>query len=199
MKKTENVNETPAKPKRKGMPKLVLLPLFLGVVCLLSAGVLVGVNALTAPRIAENEFKKQNEGYLAVLGLDSVEGLTKEEVTPNETLSGVGVTNKVVFKSGEAVTGIVYDALVKGYGGDLKFQVGFKDKNYSGFFVVSQSETPTYGGKLLEQVNDMIKGQPADGPVPVALTDYAGATMTKTPLVKAFEACASDYLATEGV
>ena len=66
----ENKQEKKKKQK-KPLPKLLLLPLFLGVVCLISAGALIGVNALTAPRIAQVQLERQNKGYMEILELDS--------------------------------------------------------------------------------------------------------------------------------
>ncbi len=60
-------------------------------------------------------------------------------------------------------------------------------------------EMPTYGGVLLAGIKDQVKGVAADDELPISLTDYAGATITRNPVVKALKACAADYLTMEGV
>ncbi|MDI9503561.1 MAG: FMN-binding protein [Bacillota bacterium] len=185
--------------KKNKIPQMLLLPLFLGAVCLISSAALIGVNALTAPRIAAVELEKQNKGYMELLGLDSLMGVNKVEEVPTGACAEAGAKARVSFVKDGTNLGVVYDVTVGGYGGEIKFQVGFKDRKYTGFLVVSHIETPTDGGVLLAGINDQIKGLAADDELPISLTDYAGATITRNPVVKALKACAADYLTMEGV
>src|SRR5690554_1304507 len=116
---------------KKPINKFLLLPLFLGTVCLLSAGLIAGVNSFTEPVINQMVIDRQNAGYYKVLGIESADLPVDKEIS--QALASDGVTSKKEFKSGDALIGYVYDVTVTGYGGPIKFQVGFKDNNFSGF------------------------------------------------------------------
>lgn len=196
----ENKQEKKKKQK-KPLLKLLLLPLFLGVVCLISAGALIGVNALTAPRIAQVQLERQNKGYMEILELDSLEGIDVNEEKSEELekeLTDDGIEQRVTFTKGEDVIGVVYNVTVSGFEGDVKFQVGFKEGNYAGFKLIAQGESEAKAVRFLNNINDLIKGKPADGDFPIADSEYAGASVTGDPVVKAIKRCASDYLSLGG-
>ena len=179
---------------KKKLPKMLVLPLFLGAVTLSAAGVITGVHLLTEERISRNIFAKQNEGYYKILGLEAGAAIDVIELELSQTLLDGGVTSKKDFRLNGVSAGIVYDVEIRGYASGLKFQVGFKDNKYAGFNVVASNETPTYGGVVLEQVNDLIKGKYADSDVLIPTNVSAGKTVTSSALAKALKLCATDYL-----
>lgn len=182
---------------KKSVNKFVLLPLFLGSVCLISGGIIAGVNSFTEPVIEQRIIDQQNAGYYKVLEIESADAPT--DLTPSAALAAKGVTSKKEFKSGSTKIGFVYDVTVSGYGGKIMFQVGFKDGKFSGFNVISHSETPSFGGVVIPKVDERIKNQDASSNVLDLLngTDNltAGKTVTGNALVAGLSACADDYLA----
>ena len=181
---------------KKSVNKFVLLPLFLGSVCLISGGIIAGVNSFTEPVIEQRIIDQQNAGYYKVLEIESADAPT--DLTPSAALAAKGVTSKKEFKSGSTKIGFVYDVTVSGYGGKIMFQVGFKDGKFSGFNVISHSETPSFGGVVIPKVDERIKNQDASSNVLDLLngTDNltAGKTVTGNALVAGLSACANDYL-----
>ncbi|HZJ89362.1 MAG TPA: FMN-binding protein [Bacilli bacterium] len=179
---------------KKKLPKMLVLPLFLGAVTLSAAGLITGVHFLTEDRIARNIFAKQNEGYYKILALEAGAAIDIVELDLHEELEDAGVTSKKDFRLNNASIGVVYDAEIRGYAAGLKFQVGFKEGNYAGFNVVASNETPTYGGVLLDQVDELIKGKPADTDILLPTNVTTGKTVTASALTKALKKCAADYL-----
>lgn len=179
----------------KKMNKMLLLPLFLGGVTLASAGLISAVNILTEPIIQINVIAKENEGYLKILGVDKID--EKLELDLKQELIDGGVKAKQEFKLEGVSIGIVYDVEITAYSSGLQFQVGFKDENYAGFNVVTSKETLEYGGILLDQLNDLLKGKPATENAPIPTDLMAGKSITGRALNTALGLCADDYM--EGV
>ena len=194
------------------MKKMIKLPLFLAIICVVSTGLLAAVNAWTAPIIEQHQVEEQNKGYLQMLGLENLNGKAIETTDVDETLASKGLTKKTVVTntSDDSVFGIVYDGSVAGYGGKsspIVFQVGFVGGYYSGFNYLSHGETPSVGqAKVLDTLNAYLTGTDAaltdnvsasdDFAVDAAfLTMTAGATVTKSKLIPAMKAAAADYLA----
>lgn len=106
-----------------------------------SAGTLAAVNKATAPIIAENAEKKQNEAMRAVL--PEAENFERREF----------------FEDGSSVTA-VYDGGVgyavlcepRGYGGNISLVVGIDaDNRVSAVDITAQSETPGLGARCIEE------------------------------------------------
>ncbi|MCX5775667.1 MAG: hypothetical protein NTV44_04830 [Firmicutes bacterium] len=183
------------------MNKMIKLPLFLSIVCLVATGLLATANAITAPIISQNAIDKQNAGYLTMLNLSSSTGKTLTPETLSESLTTKGLTGKMVVtnNSDSSVYGIVYDGTVTGFKGDIVFQIGFVGGLYSGFNCIASEETPSIGqAKVLNQLNDYLVGLSASDDFAAQsafVTMTAGATYTKTNLVIAIQTAATDYLA----
>lgn len=180
--------------------KFVVLPIFLGLVCLLSAGVIAGINSFTEPAINARVAQEIKEGYLKSLDIPSG---TETSVVEIENLpvkvTNAGISAKHEVSIDNQLFGVVYDAKISGYGGDITFQVGFKDGNFANFILIGgHSETPSFGGSVLDKVNSRIKDQPATSDVLTLLNAEdnltAGKTVTSTPLVAALTVAADDYL-----
>lgn len=189
--------------EKKQQNKFIILPVFLGVVCLLSAGVVAGVNSFTEPAINARIEKETNEGYLVSLGLEKNLNVklnqTKGAELPSKLQeAGIKVKTEVVDESNVS-RGIVFDGETKGYGGFIKFQIGFADGKFKKFNLIGgHSETPSLGGVLLSKINERLEDKPADSDV-LALVNgadnlTAGKTMTSSPLIKALTAAADNYL-----
>jgi len=172
------------------MKKLVKLPLFLGICGAACAGILAGVNAITAPIIAENTEKKANEAiYATYAEFGSNLEITKDQPISNE-LKAVGVTSKTKVTA-EGLDGMVYACTVDGgYGGSISFQVSYANGKYIGYTDLGNSETSSLGGKLIGQVSEHLKGKDANGLIDLSI----GATVTKTALNKALQVISADYL-----
>lgn len=180
--------------------KFVVLPIFLGLVCLLSAGVIAGINSFTEPAINARVAQEIKEGYLKSLDIPSG---TEASVVEIENLpvkvTNAGISAKHEVSIDNQLFGVVYDAKISGYGGDITFQVGFKDGNFANFILIGgHSETPSFGGFVLDEVNSRIMDQPATSDVLTLLNAEdnltAGKTVTSTPLVAALTVAADDYL-----
>lgn len=188
------------------MKKTLKLPIFLAAVCLISTGVLAVVNEITAPIIATVELEKANKGYLDILDLASLDSHNIATVDTAETLSSKGILKKttVTEKSNGDVYGIVYDAKVTGYAGPITFQVGFKAGKYAGFNNVSNTETATYGGIIINDLNELIAGIDASADTATIYAavkgNYTGKSaswsdITVNALLNAFKLAATDYSA----
>ena len=188
------------------MKKTLKLPLFLAAVCLISTGVLAVVNEITAPIIATVELEKKNAGYLDILGLESLANHDIATVATEDALKSKGILQKttVTEKSSGNVYGIVYDATVGGYAGPMSFQVGFKDGKYAGFNNVSNTETASYGGIIIADLDGLIEGLDATSETSALYAEvkgnYAGksetwSNITVNALLNAFKLAANDYLA----
>ncbi len=194
------------------MKKMIKLPLFLAIICVVSTGLLAAVNAWTAPIIAQHQLEEQNKGYLQMLALENLNGKAIETTEVDETLASKGLTKKTVVTNtaDDTIFGIVYDGSVAGYGGKsspIVFQVGFVGGYYSGFNYLSHGETPSVGqAKVLDTLNAYLTGTDAALTDNVAATDNfaisaaflkltAGATVTRTKLVTALTTAAADYVA----
>lgn len=195
------------------MKNIIKLPLFLGAVCLIATGALATVNHFTESRILANENAKKNEGYLMVLDLSSVGDKklpeSPEAVTDQTLLSAGIISFYQVLNGDDTVYGVAYDGVVNGYGGEIKFQVGFIDDQYAGFKVIAAKETAGFGQDYLAALETHLGG---DWEVAISTSDSelelltidatqggkSGATKTREPIIAALIAAANDYQARIG-
>ncbi len=174
---------------------MVTLPLFLGVVALISAGILGGVHALTNPIITQRNIKLENEGLYKVLDIENADEVVVAEDISH--LSAGKVKKKTSLYLNGALVGVVYYVETTGYNAGLNFQLGLKDNVYAGFNIISESETPDYGGAFLKTINEQIKGKSIDAELVLDYTDglSAGQTAGTTgkSLMTSFNVCVADY------
>lgn len=112
-------------------------------ISLVAAGLLAGVNALTADPIAASEKKAKAEAKLAVLPIEGVEVAEEAEV-----IDGLNVYRATV--NGEHV-GAAVETRENGFGGEFTIMVGFDaEGNILGYKVLSHQETPGLGSKMQE-------------------------------------------------
>ena len=125
-----------------GAPIIVLV-----LICAVMSGLLAFTNGMTAPIIEEAERRANEEARLEVM--PDASGF--EEVAVN------GLPDAVtgVFKSSNDV-GYVFSLVAQGYGGKgtLKMTVGIgNDGSITGTKVLSQSETPGLGAKIVSDAS----------------------------------------------
>ena len=175
------------------MNKLLKLPLFLGIAGAACGGVLAGVNALTAPIIAEAEVEAVKNGYLDIYKANNY-NVTLDDIVIGDSLKisdalyNAGCQNRAIV----AEIGVAYTFKVKGYGGDLSFQVAFADGEYLGYTDLGHSETPGYGKDIVDGMNKLLAGKASTEQVFTA-DIYSGVSKTGKPLSAAIEAARADY------
>lgn len=176
------------------MNKLVKLPLFLGICGAACAGVLAGVNALTAPIIEQAKLDAANAAYIETY---KEYGVTSDHITIEEVeIYAANCTTRALIVN-DKVKGVAYTCSAKGYGGTISFQVAFANGTYLGYTDLGNSETPSYGGKIISSMTSIIKGIDANE----ALLNnskftgaIAGQSITGKAIANAVEACRADYL-----
>lgn len=179
------------------MNKLVKLPLFLGICGAACAGVLAGINALTAPIIENARIEKANAAYIKMYQEFNVVGSdVQTEEVEDDALLKAGCSVRAIVENSQ-VRGIAYTCSVNGYGGTINFQVAFANGKYLGYTDLGNSETNGYGKTLISGMNDLIHG--VDGNQ--ALSSYAaytsaisGRSITGKALANSIEVCRADYM-----
>jgi len=170
---------------RKDIGSIVKTAVSLFLICAVTAGIVAGVNAVTAPTIKANEIASANAAKSAVLeNAESFEDVSLSDGT-------TGFTGKNA--SGETV-GYVFPSSATGYGGKIEIMVGFDTAGLvTGVQILSIDETPGLGlnakkESFLSQFtgtsNDLtvVKNQePGENEI-LALTS---ATITSRAMVKA--------------
>lgn len=133
--------------QRKDIIEIIKIGLILFVITAVSAGILAGVNSLTAPVIAANAKAKREESMSKVLP-EATEFVKTDFVDENSSVTEV-------YSAGDA--GYVVLCEPRGYGGTISVAVGIKsDLTVSGIDITSHSETPGLGANC---TTDSFKGK----------------------------------------
>jgi electron transport complex protein RnfG len=114
----------------------------LGVICIIAAGLLAGVNSLTKPRILAQALTEENAGLKEVLSeVDNFEAVKeKEEI----------IYYKGYDKNGKFV-GVAFKAVAKGYSSTIETLAGMlKDGKIIAIKILSQNETPGLGSRITD-------------------------------------------------
>lgn len=124
---------------RRINPKDVLIPtLTLFIVCIFITAALALTNSVTAPKIAENEAKSQQESMKTVCPQAQSFELVKKYENGDFIYKGVDADKNVV--------GYVVSTVSNGYGGQVKVMTGIKDSKVIGIDVYyNDDETPGLG------------------------------------------------------
>ena len=180
------------------MNKMLKLPLFLGACGLACAGLLAGVNAATKGPIQTYKDNKIKEEYVNIFSSNGY-SVTKEQL---KTETAVDLTDAVYNAGGTGralaidIKGAAYTCKVKGYAGDVEFQVAFAEGKYLGYTNIKNSETSGYGADLIASLTSLIKGNSSQDSI-FANDKYVGAmtgvSKTGKPVADAIEACRNDY------
>lgn len=177
------------------MNKLVKLPLFLGICGAACAGILAGVNALTAPIIEQAKIDAANAAYIETY---KEFGVTSDHIKIEEVeIYAANCTTRAVIVN-DNVKGVAYTCSAKGYGGTISFQVAFANGKYLGYTDLGNSETPSYGGVVIGKMSSLINGIDANESL-LNNSGYAsaiaGQSITGKAIANAVDACRTDYLA----
>lgn len=177
------------------MNKMLKLPLFLGIAGAACAGVLAGVYSVTQPIVQKNQAEAAAEAYVSMYsayGVELSDVVVEDAVTLSDDLYNAGCSGRAIV---EKADGVAYTCEVTGFGGKVKFQVAFAEGKYIGYTNLANSETPSYGGKLIEKITEMFKGKPSADSNALTPDVYSGTTVTGAPVATAIEVCRVDYLA----
>ena len=190
------------------MNKFLKLPLFLAVVGGICTAVLATTYAITNPIVVQRVQKEQFAAYFGAFDLLEAAGETPktgavaEEKDITADLIAKGINKKVEISYNGELLGASYDGKVNGYGGEIIFQVSFRDGKYNSFTCLSHSETDGFGGvEVLNNLNDYLKGKDAGSLTEATLNSgivdtTSGTTSgtTRSNLIPAIVAAANDYM-----
>jgi len=110
--------------------------IFLTIVALISVSLLVGIDSITADKIAEQERLKVEKMLLEMFPDMSEYNLDEE-------------TEIYTINSDEDTIGYAFLAVGKGYGGDINILIGLEDETtLKGITIISQTETPGLGTRI---------------------------------------------------
>jgi len=188
-------NEVKTKAKIDMDPKYIIeLTVKLFVTCVVVAGLLGGVNAITADRIAAINLEKTQQAMLAVVEDPSSTFSDALEITADmeaaAASAGGSVTEVYEVLSGGAPAGHAVKVVASGSQGSIEMMVGLSaDKAVTGVAVVKHSETAGIGTKVMGNeptaagvgVLDQFKGMSAaDGTLAVGsnVDAITGATVS---------------------
>lgn len=165
--------------KQYGKPMAVLLA-----ICIAVGAVLAVVNQFTAPVIAANEEKANNETYFAVL--PEADSFTELECDID------GVTAVLKADNG---AGYVITAEANGYGGAVPVAVSFdNDGNIIHVIMMSNDETPGLGQKVTEEsFYSQFDGLPAETLTIDDIDAITGATISSKAAVNAINLAIEAY------
>lgn len=124
--------------KGKDIKEIIKTALSLFLICAVSAGLLAGINGITAPEIEKNNLLKADETRRTVF----------PEASSFELSSAPdGTAYYTAFKDTET-TGYVFTTRAKGYGGEIEVMTGINtDGTISRVSILSINETPGLGMK----------------------------------------------------
>lgn len=124
------------------MKEMVKFGFILGIICVVAAGLLSGVNSLTKPRIAAQALAEENAGLKEVLpGADKFEAVKEKE----EIIYYKG------YDSNGKLIGVAFKATGKGYSSLIETLVGMlQNGRIVAIKILFQNETPGLGSRISE-------------------------------------------------
>ena len=165
------------------MKEMIRYGFILGIICIVAAGLLSGVNSLTKPRILGQALAEENAGLKEVLPeADHFEVVKEKEET---------IYYKGYDKSGKFI-GVAFKATGKGYSSVIETLAGMlSNGKIIAIKILSQNETPGLGSRIIEPgfinqfkgVNDLTGVQ--------AIT---GATISSRAVIASVEKRASEVI-----
>ena len=169
----------------------LILMIKLYLICVVVAGILAFVNAVTLPIIAANDQKVFEESMKKVLPEASEFNEIKEiQFIPSE--SGVELESIYRSEAGYVVTTVCHE----GYGGDIKVMVGInKENEVTNIEIMSMSETAGLGAKagtseFMSQYSGLkenigVEKNNGGSPEKNTISAISGATVTSKAVTKA--------------
>ncbi len=145
------------------MKEMIRFGFILGIICIVAAGLLAGVNSLTKPRILAQALAEESAGLKEVLPeADKFEVVKeKEEIR----------YYKGYDKNGKFV-GVAFKAVGKGYSSTIETLAGMlKDGKIVAIKILSQNETPGLGSRISDSsfinqfngINDLLRVEAITG------------------------------------
>lgn len=123
----------------------------------ISGFVIYGTNELTADTIAENRYTQELDFYREIFTLDMEEEITATEISLDNGMSEVEITD-----SEGVIVGYVYKGSETNNYGDITVLVGIKLDGTIADVIISQStNTPTFVKKIKDGYLDNFTGQEA--------------------------------------
>jgi Na+-translocating ferredoxin:NAD+ oxidoreductase RnfG subunit len=175
--------------KKKSLPSFLVLTL----IATMSFASLFLIHTITDPVIKNRE----NETLLTLLDLSTFGSLTINDIeTTDGNLKTSGVVRLQVIKDGTTTVGVVYDIETTGYNAGVHFRIGIRNSVFQHTIVISHSETPAYGGILLNNLPTLLKQLSITdaGVITATLVGAStGVTLTRLGILNAVLAAASDY------
>jgi len=124
------------------MKEMARYGLILAIICIISAGLLAGVNTLTKPRILAQAQAEEEAGLKEVMP----EG-RRFEVAKSDN----GALYYKVYGDLGKFIGVAFKADGKGYSSDIQTMAGMlKDGEITAIKILSQNETPGLGANIIE-------------------------------------------------
>ncbi len=122
----------------KDIKEIIKTALSLFLICAVAAGLLAGINGVTAPAIAENNLQKANESRKTVI---------PEATSFEEAAAADGTIYYVALKNTEKI-GYVFTTSANGYGGEIEVMTGINiDGAITKVSILAINETPGLGMK----------------------------------------------------
>ena len=149
-------------------------------ICAVAAGLLAGINAITAPQIAANALKETSAALMDISG-----GFDLGEKREG---NGAGINYSITLVEGKEIKGYVLEITSNGYGGPITLVASYDaDGAVIGAKMMANSETPGLGKKSEESwYMAQFEGLGGAKPLPASKNDLAdpslvsGATVTFT-------------------
>lgn len=124
----------------------------LGIICIVAAGLLAGVDILTKPKILAQEKLEEELSLKAIFPLAAEFNEIRE--------GGETAYFKVIDSSGKII-GVAFTASAKGYAGEIKTLAGMSnDGKIAAIKIISHNETPGLGSRITAaNFTDRFKGK----------------------------------------
>ena len=121
------------------MKKTLFLTLYLAILTLIAGAVLYSVQLATMPRILEIAKTQKKEALSIVMPKANYFEST------DENLAFENQTTYKALNARKKLTGYVFSAAPKGYGGNIEMLVGISNKKITGVKILQHTETPGLG------------------------------------------------------
>lgn len=169
------------------MNKLVKMPLFLGVTCLVCGGLLAGIVALTDPVIEKNEQERLSAAFRTMY--DDESALVTKTIVINEEGNPISEINDVTHTGGESA---VYKVTSSSSYERMTFYVGISRENNTvdAYYSLSTSTSSLGYGNFQnsDNISNLYQGYDGNGTIIVT-----GTSVTSRAVKVAVDACLDDY------
>jgi hypothetical protein len=125
---------------------------------------------------------------------------TQTELILSSELEDVSVTKGIVLTEDEVTKGVAYEATVRGFVGNITFQIGIYDGLITNFHLISDREHGSIGGLTLNALETQLRGlEPNFSTIQTKIASTTGRRTgrsgTYDPVMETIEAITLHYLA----